>query len=172
MAAVRIVWRGGEVSEVQVALPVNALAALPRGAEMEARVLELARAGVRDLEIVQMLTAEGHRSTRLDLRILPSTVQAIRLRHGIKVAWRCTRWPPVPGWLTVTQAAARLLIPEKWLRKKLHAGVIRARLEPSGRYLIPDRPDALEALELLRAGTVSRADLLPGVRQQEGHRYA
>jgi hypothetical protein len=34
----RIVWRGGDVSEMQVALPVNGLAALPRGAEMEARV--------------------------------------------------------------------------------------------------------------------------------------
>ncbi len=169
---VRIVWRGGEVSEMQVALPVNGLAALPRGAEMEARVLELARAGIRDPEIAQTLTAEGHRSTRLDLRILTSTVQAIRLRHGIKVAWRCTRWPPMPGWLTVKQAAARLPVPEKWLRKKLHAGVIRARLEPSGRYLIPDHPEALETLRHLRAGTVSQADLLPGVRQQEGYRYA
>ncbi len=172
VVSVRIVWRGGEVSEVQVALPVNALAALPRGAEMEARVLELARAGVRDPEIVQALTAEGHRSTRLDRRILPSTVRAIRLRHGIKMAWHCMRWPPVPGWLTVAQAAARLPVPEKWLRKKLHAGVIRARLEPSGRYLIPDRPEALEALRLLRAGIVSQADLMPGVHQQKGHRYA
>ncbi|WP_428483772.1 recombinase family protein [Rhodopila sp.] len=171
-AAVRVVWRGGEVSEMQVALPVNELAALPRGSEMEARVLELARAGVRDPEIVQILTAEGHRSTRLNLRILPSTVQAIRLRHGVKAAWRCTRWPPVPGWLTVAQAAARLPVPEKWLRKKLRAGVIRGRLEPSGRYLIPDRLDTLEAIRLLRAGIDLQADLLPGVHQQEGHHYA
>jgi len=99
---VRIVWRGGEISEMQVALPVNALAALPRGDEMRVRVLELARAGMRDPEIVQTLTAEGHRSTRLSLSILPSTVQAIRLKHGIKAAWRCTRWPPMPGWLVVS----------------------------------------------------------------------
>jgi len=101
-AAVRIVWRGGEISEMQVALPVNALAALPRGDEMRVRVLELARAGMRDPEIVQTLTAEGHRSTRLSLSILPSTVQAIRLKYGIKAAWRCTRWPPMPGWLVVS----------------------------------------------------------------------
>ena len=78
----------------------------------------------------------------------------------------------MPGWLTVTQAAARLAVPEKWLRKKLHTGVVRARLEPSRRYLIPDRPEALEALRLLRVGVVSQADLMPGVRQQEEHRYA
>lgn len=171
-AAVRIVWRGGEISEMQVALPVNALAALPRGVEMQARVLELARAGMRDPDIVQALTAEGHRSTRLGSGILPSTVQAIRLRHGIKAAWRCTRWPPMPGWLTVKEAAARLSVPEKWLRRKLRAGEIRARLEPSGRYLIPDHPDALEALRLLRSGSISRADLLSGVHQPEGHLYA
>src|SRR3712207_125721 len=41
-AAVRVVWRGGAVTELVVELPVNALAALARGAEMEARVLELA----------------------------------------------------------------------------------------------------------------------------------
>jgi len=41
-ASVRVVWRGGAVSELTVALPVNSFAALPRGAEMEARVLELA----------------------------------------------------------------------------------------------------------------------------------
>ena len=44
-ASVRVVWRGGEVSEFTVALTVNALAALPRAAEMEARVLARISAG-------------------------------------------------------------------------------------------------------------------------------
>ena len=44
-ASVRVVWRGGTVSELTVALPVNSFAALPRGPEMQAHVLELARAG-------------------------------------------------------------------------------------------------------------------------------
>ena len=39
-ACVRVVWRGGAVSELTVALPVSSFAALPRGPEMEARVLE------------------------------------------------------------------------------------------------------------------------------------
>jgi hypothetical protein len=47
-ADVRIVWRGGEINEMTVMLPVNAISALPRHAEMEARVLELARVGVDD----------------------------------------------------------------------------------------------------------------------------
>lgn len=170
--AVRIVWRGGEVSEMQVALPVNALAALPRGAEMVARVLELARAGMRDPEIVRTLISEGHRSTRRDMKILPATVQAIRLRHGIKAEWRCGRWPNVPGWLTVTDVAARLRIPEKWLRKRLGTGMIRTTREASGRYLLPDTTDAMNALRQLRAGTVKNVDLMPDHHEKEGHQYA
>jgi DNA invertase Pin-like site-specific DNA recombinase len=170
--SVRIVWRGGAVSEMEVGLPVNALAVLPRGAEMETRVLELARAGIADNEIVRILTEEGHRSTRRDLKILPNTVRGIRLRHGIKAVWHCTRWPDVPGWLTVGAVASRLGIPEKWLRMRLRTGVIQTRREMSGRYLFPDKPDALEALQKLRAGTLSQIDLTPGNHQKEGHLYA
>jgi len=58
MAEVRIVWRGGETTEMTVALPVNAVTALPRYAEMEARVLQLARAGADDAAIARQLNVE------------------------------------------------------------------------------------------------------------------
>src|SRR5436305_1673461 len=115
-AAVRIVWRGGAVSELEVAMPVNALAALPGHAAMEARVLALARAGTDDVAIARTLTAEGHRSARHGAAVLPSTVRGIRLRHGLKLVPRQTRWPRVAGWLTVAEVAARLRISAEWLR--------------------------------------------------------
>ncbi|MGI4795359.1 MAG: hypothetical protein ACRYG8_15050 [Janthinobacterium lividum] len=93
----RVVWRGGAASELVIALPVNSFAALPRGPEMEAHVLELAYAGMHDGEIAQVLAAEGHRSPGLDEGVLPGTTRTISLRHGIKVVRRCTRWPHVPG---------------------------------------------------------------------------
>lgn len=171
-AAVRVVWRGGAVTELEVELPVNALAALPRAAEMEARVLELARAGLHDEEIVRLLTTEGHRSPRQAMGVHPSTVRGIRLRHNLKVTWRCTRWPPVPGWLTAKDTAARLGIPEKWLRERLRTGMVKTRRDAGGRYLLPDRPEAHAALLQLRAGTISAVDLEPSVLQQEGHQDA
>ncbi len=158
-ATVRIVWRGGEVSELIVMLAVNALTALPRGAEMEARVLELARAGMHDEEIAQALSSEGHRSPWQEKGVLPATVHTIRLRHGIKAVRRCTRWPRVPGWLTVADVAAQLQVPERWLRERLWAGAIQTTREPSGRYLLPDKPETLDALRQLRAGTIKSADL-------------
>ena len=45
---VRIVWRGGATSELEVEVPVGDLRRLSRAAEMEARILEMAGRGVPD----------------------------------------------------------------------------------------------------------------------------
>ena len=171
-AAVRIVWRGGAVSELEVTMPVNALTALSRHAEMEARVLALARTGVDDVAIARTLTAEGHHSARHCAAVLPSTVRGIRLRHGLKLVPEPTRWPPTPGWLTVTGIAARLQVPEEWLRRRLRDGAIRTVREPSGRYLFPDGERTLEELRRLRARMVKQVDLMPGALQHEGYHHA
>ena len=171
-AGVRIVWRGGAVSELEVAMPVNALTALSRYAAMEARVLALARAGVDDVAIARTLTAEGHHSAQHCSAVLPSTVRGIRLRHGLKLVPEPTRWPPMPGWLTVTGIAARLRVPEKWLRRRLRDGAIRTVREPSGRYLFPDGERTLEELRQLRARMVKQVDLMPGALQHQGHHHA
>ncbi len=167
-ASVRVVWRGGEVSEFTVALTVNALAALSRAAEMEARVLELARGGMHDDEIVRVLTAEGHRSPWRTAEVLPGTVQRIRLHYRVKVTRR-SRWRDKPGWMTVTESAARLQLPRQWIRGRIRSGVIQTLREPSGRYLIPDTPAALETIRDLQAGRVRRIDLTPRLHEKEGH---
>ncbi len=169
VAGVRIVWRGGADSEFEVELPGSTLTTMPRGAEMEARVLELARSGLHDEEIVAALAAEGHRSPQRARGVYPSTVRRIRLRHGVKLPCRCTRWPAVPGWLTVKATAARLGLSEKWLRDRLRAALIRTRRDQSGRYLFPDQQEAHAALLQLRAGQIDRVDLTPSGLQQGGH---
>jgi len=167
-ASVRVVWRGGEASEFTVALTVNALAALPRAAEMEARVLELARDGLHDDEIVRVLTAEGHRSPWRTQEVLPGTVQRIRLQHRVKVVRR-SRWRDMPGWMAVTEAAARLQVPRQWIKGRIRSGVIHTLREPSGRHLIPETPAALEAIRDLQAGRVGRIDLTPRLNEEEEH---
>jgi len=167
-ASVRVVWRGGEVSEFTVALTVNALAALSRAAEMEARVLELARDGLHDDEIVRVLTAEGHRSPWCTAEVLPGTVQRIRLHHRVKVTRR-SRWRHKPGWMTVTESAVRLQVPRQWIRGRIRSGVIQTLREPSGRYLVPDTPAALDAIQNLHAGRVRRIDLTPPPDANEEH---
>lgn len=171
-AAVRIVWRGGAASELEVELPGCTLATMARGAEMEARVLDLARSGLHDEEIVAALDAEGHRSPQRASGIHPSTIRRIRLRHGVKLPCRCTRWPAVPGWLTVKATATRVGVSEKWIRERLRTELIRTKRDGSGRYLFPDSDEARAALLQLRAGRIDSADFTPSGLQQEGHHYA
>jgi DNA invertase Pin-like site-specific DNA recombinase len=161
-AEVRIVWRGGATTELTVMLPVNALTALPRHAEMEQRVRDLAAAGHYDDEIARILTAEGHRSPWRGTEVLPSTVRGIRIRHGMKTVRQRTRWPAVPGCLTVAQLAERLRIPQKWIHTQLRRGALRTIVEPSGRYLFPDTEPAMQAVRELRELRTQHVDLTGG----------
>ena len=85
VALVRIVWRGGAVSDLEVKMKVNSVANLTRGTEMRDRVLDLAREGMPDDEIAAVLTGEGHRSPTARNKVLPITVERIRRGAGIKV---------------------------------------------------------------------------------------
>src|SRR4029434_11113345 len=58
---IRIVWRGGAVTECVILIPVGSLAELSTGQELEARVLALHKMGKRDEDIVQELSAAGFR---------------------------------------------------------------------------------------------------------------
>ena len=69
---VRIVWRGGAVTNLEVKMKVNSVAKLTRGTEMRDRVLDLARDGMPDDEIAAVLTGEGHRSPNCENRSFQS----------------------------------------------------------------------------------------------------
>jgi DNA invertase Pin-like site-specific DNA recombinase len=161
-AEVRIVWRGGATTELTVMMPVNALTALPRHAEMEQRVRDLAAAGHYDDEIARILTGEGHRSPWRGAEVLRSTVRGIRIRHGMKTLRQRTRWPAVPGCLPVAQLAERLRIPQKWIHTQLRRGTLRTILEPSGRHLFPDTEPAMQAVRELREHRTQHVDLTGG----------
>ena len=76
---------------------------------MEARVLDLARAGTEDAVVAALLTQEGFRSPRQHSQVLVNTIRAIRLRHRVLQAPSHPR--RLPGWLTVSQLAQQLGIP-------------------------------------------------------------
>lgn len=168
----RIVWRGGDASALDVPVPVGSLAALSRHKEMEDRILDLARAGRSDEAIAGELTAIGHRSPMRD-RVLPSTVRNIRLQHGILQKRSQSHPRRVPGCLTVPQLAAQLDVTAHWIYDRINNGTIAiARDERTGLYLFPDHPNTLAKLQELRAGEIERlafdAKMAPG----EGHQDA
>ena len=111
VALVRIVWRGGAVTDLEVKMKVNSVGKLTRGAEMRDRVLDRARNGIPDSEIAAALTRDGHRSPTCENMVLPVTVGQIRRRAGIHVTEQRTRWTHDTSWLSAPQLAARLLNP-------------------------------------------------------------
>jgi hypothetical protein len=152
----RIVWRGGDVSVFDIAVPVGSLAALSQYPEMESRVLELAGAGKDDAAIAAELSAAGYHSPPHS-EVRRRTVQAIRLRHGLLHAKQQPHPRRVQGRLTVPQLAAQLGVRPHWIYDRIHIGLISiVRDDTSGLYLFPDAPSTLIGLQKLRAGEIDR----------------
>ena len=150
--ATRIVWRGGAVSELAVPCTVGTLRDVTGFAQMEAQILRLEAQGHSDEAIAERLTSQGLRSPQRP-RVLASTVQTMRLRHGRLHRYRGPRPRRVPGFLTVSQLATALGVKAHWLYHLISRGRISVgRDEASGLYLFPDRPETLEALRQLRDG--------------------
>jgi len=149
---IRIVWRGREVTECVIPIPVGSLAELSTGQELQARVLQLHRAGKSDDVIARELSAAGFRSP-MHQELLVSTVRGLRLKHRCFITRHQSHPRSSAGSLTVTQVARRLGLSGHWLYDRLHNGQIRLQKDPATRlFLFPDHPTTLELLTQLRAG--------------------
>lgn len=150
--AVRIVWRGGETSELEVEPTVHALRALTRGAEMQERILDLARQGLDDTEIATILTQEGHRSPRRNY-VPVRTVQVVRQRHRVLRNGMATRARHISGRITITEIAKRLGVSRSWIKKRIRTQTIKIQRDPRDkRFLFPETEASITALQELKAG--------------------
>jgi DNA invertase Pin-like site-specific DNA recombinase len=149
---VRVVWRGGATTTVDLPVSVGRFANRTGAAEMEATILRLAREGRSDGEIAATLTSQGHRSAR-GATVLTSTVKTIRLRH--RVFHRESQSHPrrVEGYLTIPQLAEKLNVPRHWISDRIHNGTIVAEKDPAAHcYLFPDNPETLRQFRQLLDG--------------------
>ena len=158
-ALVRIVWRGGAVTEIEVRMRVTAIARLARGVEMRMRLLELAKAGMPDDEIAHVLTTEGHRSADCTDKVLPVTVARVRRAEGITKPPSRRRWTHAPGLLSTTALAAKLGIPVNWLYVQIREKRLLIDPQPNGAYLFPDTSAVLDGVRNLRNHTINQLDL-------------
>jgi DNA invertase Pin-like site-specific DNA recombinase len=172
VATVRIVWRGGAVTDLEVKMKVNSVVKLTRGTEMRDRVLDLARTGILDDEIADILSSEGHRSPNCAEKVLPITVQRIRLSAGIKVATQRNRWSHDPRVLSAPELAAKLNIPVNWLYVQIREKRLLIDRQPTGAYLFRDTPSVIEAVRSLRSHSIKHLDLRISQLHQEGHQHA
>ena len=140
---IRIVWRGGEVTECVIPIPVKSLAALATSQALEARGVQLHKMGKSDEDIVQELSATGFRSP-MHQELLVSTVRGLRLKHRCFQTRHQSHPRSVKGALTVTQVAQRLGFSVHWLYDRIHNGQIQLQKDPTTRlFLFPDPPSVL-----------------------------
>ena len=148
----RVVWKGGETTSVDLPVAVSAMARLSNGKAMEATILQLARRGQSDEAIADQLTQQGYRSPT-QLRVLPSTVRKVRLRHRLLVKPGQSHPRYIAGCLTVAQIAAALQVTPSWIYDRIRNGTIQvARDAERNLYLFPDRPRTATLFKQLRAG--------------------
>jgi len=172
VARVRIVWRGGAVSEIDVKMRVGSVTRLTRGDEMQQRVIELARTKMHDDEIAGILTCEGHRSPNCADKVLPITVQRIRYRAGLKgLVERRTRWQHASDLLSAQELAGVLGIPVNWLYVQIRQGRLLIDRHPSGAHLFANTPPVIEAVRKLRNHEIERLDLRITEPHNEGHSH-
>jgi hypothetical protein len=146
----RIVWKGGATTTVEVPVTVGAFTALSAAAAMEQQILTLFTAGHSDEVIATQLTQQGYRSPKRP-QVLPSTVKAIRLKHGLMQKRHQSHPRRMAGMLTVPQLARALAVTPHWGYHLIKRGVIASTRDPkTGLYLFPDCPDTLTLLRQLR----------------------
>jgi DNA invertase Pin-like site-specific DNA recombinase len=151
----RVVWKGGETTAADVAITVGSWSLLSAGREIEGSILEMARQGKSDEEIARCLTERGHHSPR-HTTVLRSSVQIVRLRHGLFRDRKQSHPRQIPGYLTVPQLTARLGLERSWIYDRIHNGTIQISLDPGRHlYLFPDTPETLDRLRQLRAGELN-----------------
>ena len=169
ITVVRIVWRGGAVTSLDVKMRVNSVAKLTRGAEMRDRAIALSRDGMYDDEIAAVLTREGHRSPTCRDKVLPITVQRIRRAAEIEVGQRDVRWHHEVGSLSAPELAAKLRIPVNWLYVQIRKKRLLVDRQPNGAYVFNDVAGVLEGVKNLRNHMISSVDLRICQPHQEGH---
>jgi hypothetical protein len=139
-------------AEPQKTAILGSLAELSTGEELEARVLQLHKAGRSDEVIARELSAAGLRSP-LHQDLLVSTVKGLRLKHSCFIPRPQSHPRSIVGSLTVTQVAHRLGLSGHWLYDRIHNGQIHIHKDPTSRlFLFPDHPSTLDRLTHLRAG--------------------
>jgi DNA invertase Pin-like site-specific DNA recombinase len=151
---IRVVWKGGAVSSVEIPVPVRTVAALSRGQEMQQRLLALSRQGHSDGEVARRLTRAGFRSPSRNA-VLPSTVRELRLRHRVLLKPGHPRARRTGGYLTVAELGRKLGIVGHWIYDRIHTGTIQISKDVvTQMYLFPDHPRTLTQFRKLMSGKV------------------
>ncbi len=159
VAQIRIVWRGGLVTETRVRVPVHSL----RYSEMEKkvadRIRDLAEQGKNNQQIVQRLNKEGLvpcRGGSFTMQI----VTKLKARYGIRSNFERVRREGLPFAYTIPEMAKILDIHPSWFYRKIADGKIRIKKDPRyGCYLFPRNKNSVDQFKRLKKGAIAHVSI-------------
>jgi DNA invertase Pin-like site-specific DNA recombinase len=149
---IRIIWKGGNWSTAEFSLPVVTYAEMSNGEQLVSEVLRRARAGQRDEQIAEEMTAAGYHAPLKRCLSVDSVVR-IRQQHGVYSRKTEFLRQGLAGWITLGQAVERLGEHRAWayylIRKKR---LLIDRDSEIGLYLVRDNKRVLKDLKNLLRG--------------------
>jgi hypothetical protein len=162
VAQVRIVWKGGLVTDVNTPVPVHSL----RYSEMEQRVAETIREltaqGATQDKIIQTLNERDDLHPCRGGAFTSQIVTKLKKRYGIVSNLERLRRGDVeiPHSYTLTQMAKEIQIHPSWIYRKIGEGAIRIKKNTVyGCYLFPRTKKCVQELDRLRKGKLTHVEI-------------
>jgi DNA invertase Pin-like site-specific DNA recombinase len=152
MCEVRIIWKGGNWTAADVALPVKTYAAMANGEALISEVIRRTRAGQSDKQIAAELTAAGYHAPRKKPLSVHS-IERMRQQHGVHSPKTEFLLHGLAGWITLGQATQRLGEHKAWAYYLLRNKRLLIERDPEiGLYLVRDNKKVLKQLKELLCG--------------------
>ncbi len=152
MVQIRIVWRGGVVSEEHVRVPVHSLQYSDAERKVTQRIRQLAEEGFDNQRIAQQLNKEGFvpcRSGAFTMQI----VTKLKHRYGVVSNYAKARCGNLPEVYTVREMAQRIGIDPSWVYRQIGHGAIAIKKNPRyGCYLFPRTEQSVTQMIRLKNG--------------------
>ncbi len=152
VAQIRIVWRGGLVSEEQVRVPVQSLRYSETERKVAERIGQLAEEGLDNQRIIQHLNEEGFVPCRGGAFTSP-IVSKLKQRHCIVSNYAKARDGNLPDGYTIREMAAQIEIDPSWFYRRIGRGAITVGRHPKyGVYLFPRTTRSVNQMKRLKKG--------------------
>jgi DNA invertase Pin-like site-specific DNA recombinase len=152
MVHIRIVWRGGLVSETHVRVPVHSLQYSDTEREVAERIRHLSGEGLDGQRIAQQLNAEGLVPCRGGA-FTTQIVTNLKQRYGILSNYAKARGGNLPAAYTIREMAKRIGIDPSWIYRKIGHGAIKIEKDPRhGCYLFPRTKQSVTQMSRLKKG--------------------
>jgi DNA invertase Pin-like site-specific DNA recombinase len=153
IVTLRIVWKGGQVTELQRQVPIHSRRYSSLEEQVVARVRELNELGTPGDQIIACLNEEGFVPCRGG-KFTPAILMKLKHRYAIKSKLELLRQGDRPSnKYTSEEIASEIGVKRAWIYRKISRGEIRIKKDSTyGVYLFPRTKRAVQELRRLKEG--------------------